>query len=135
MDGRELLRTMRQAKVVPILVLTGILSLEDEIELLSLGATVCNSSRLTCAAVLLRLMHSSRLYNGVGTYREAILYLDLWTELVINPLHRQVHLKERRYSLLGESLICCTCRPAVLDKYFHESSSTAISGMLTQSSA
>ena len=32
MDGRELLRTMRQAKVVPILVLTGILSLEDEIE-------------------------------------------------------------------------------------------------------
>ena len=36
MDGRELLRTMRQAKVVPILVLTGILSLEDEIELLSL---------------------------------------------------------------------------------------------------
>ena len=34
---------MRQAKVVPILVLTGILSLEDEIELLSLGATVCNS--------------------------------------------------------------------------------------------
>ncbi len=40
MDGRELLRTMRQAKVVPILVLTGILSLEDEIELLSLGATV-----------------------------------------------------------------------------------------------
>ena len=43
MDGRELLRTMRQAKVVPILVLTGILSLEDEIELLSLGATVCLS--------------------------------------------------------------------------------------------
>ena len=30
MDGRELLRTMRQAKAVPILALTNVLTLEDE---------------------------------------------------------------------------------------------------------
>lgn len=41
MDGRELLRTMRQAKAVPILVLTNTLSLEDEVAILSSGATVC----------------------------------------------------------------------------------------------
>lgn len=41
MDGRELIRTMRQVKVVPILVLTNALPLKDEAALLSLGATVC----------------------------------------------------------------------------------------------
>lgn len=32
MDGRELLRTMRQAKAVPILALTNVLTLEDEFD-------------------------------------------------------------------------------------------------------
>lgn len=40
MDGRELLRTMRQAKAAPILVLTDTLSPEDEVAILSSGATV-----------------------------------------------------------------------------------------------
>ncbi|MFR4560390.1 MAG: hypothetical protein ACLT5P_03660 [Flavonifractor plautii] len=31
-DGRELLRTMRQAKAVPILALTNVLTLEDEFD-------------------------------------------------------------------------------------------------------
>ena len=80
MDGRELLRTMRQAKVVPILVLTGILSLEDEIELLSLGATVCNSKPIDLRRCTAQAHALIRLY-GVGTYREAILYLDLWDRI------------------------------------------------------
>lgn len=40
MDGRELLRTMRQAKAASILVLTDTLSPEDEVAILSSGATV-----------------------------------------------------------------------------------------------
>ena len=59
MDGRELLRTMRQAKAVPILVLTDALSLEDEVAILSLGQRSVRRSQLTCAAVLLRPMISS----------------------------------------------------------------------------
>ena len=99
MDGRELLRTMRQAKVVPILVLTGILSLEDEIELLSLGATVCNSKPIDLRRCTAQAHALIRLYMESEHTEKQYYTLTFGTELVINPLHRQVHLKERAIQL------------------------------------
>ena len=99
MDGRELLRTMRQAKAVPILVLTGTLSLEDEIELLSLGATVCNSKPIDLRRCTAQAHALIRLYMESEHTEKQYYTLTFGTELVINPLHRQVHLKERAIQL------------------------------------
>ena len=99
MDGRELLRTMRQAKAVPILVLTGTLSLEDEIELLSLGATVCNSKPIDLRRCTAQAHALIRLYMESEHTEKQYYTLTFGTELVINPLHRQVHLKGRAIQL------------------------------------
>ena len=61
MDGRELLRTMRQAKAAPILVLTD---------------TLLRNQSMDCSGQC-----SHPLLYGVGTYREKILYLDLWDRI------------------------------------------------------
>ena len=98
MDGRELLRIMRQAKTVPILVLTHEL-LEKEVELLLSGATVCTQKPIglrRCAAQANALI---RLYMGSEHAEKQYYTLTFGTELVINPLHRQVYLKGRPIQL------------------------------------
>ena len=91
MDGRELLRTMRQAKAVPILVLTNTLSLEDEVAILSSGATVCAQKPIDlhrCVAQSNALI--PRLYMESEHPEKQYYTLTFGTDLIIDPLHRQV---------------------------------------------
>ena len=93
MDGRELLRTMRQAKVVPILVLTNALPLKDEADLLSLGATVCVHKPIDTCHCIAQANALIRLYMESEHPEKQYYTLTFGTDLIIDPLHRQVLLK------------------------------------------
>ena len=93
MDGRELLRTMRQAKAVPILVLTDTLSLEDEVAILSSGATVCAQKPIDLRRCTAQAHALVRLYMESEHPEKQYYTLTFGTDLIIDPLHRQVLLK------------------------------------------
>ena len=91
MDGWELLRTMRQVKAAPILVLSNGLS-ENEVDLLSSGATVCIPKPIDLRRCVAQANTLIRFYME-SKYTEKKHYtLTFGTELIINPLHRQVKL-------------------------------------------
>ena len=93
MDGQELLRTMRQAKAVPILVLTDALSLEDEVAILSSGATVCAQKPIDLHRCVAQANALIRLYMESEHPEKQYYTLTFGTDLIIDPLHRQVLLK------------------------------------------
>ena len=90
MDGRELIRTMRQAKAVPILVLTNALPLKDEADLLSLGATVCVHKPIDTRHCIAQANALIRLYMESEHPEKQYYTLTFGTDLIIDPLHRQV---------------------------------------------
>lgn len=85
MDGRELLRTMRQAKAVPILVLTNTLSLEDEVAILSSGATVCAQKPIDLHRCVAQSNALIRLYMESEHPEKQYYTLTFGTDLIIDP--------------------------------------------------
>ena len=84
MDGRELLRTMRQAKAVPILVLTNTLTLEDEVELLSSGATVCTQKPIAPRRCIAQANALIQLYMKSDHPEKEYYTLTFGTDLIID---------------------------------------------------
>ena len=87
MDGRELLRTMRQAKAVPILVLTNTLSLEDEVAILPSGATVCAQKPIDLHRCVAQSNALIRLYMESEHPEKQYYTLTFGTDLILSLIH------------------------------------------------
>ena len=89
-SGLELLRIMRAAKSIPILVLVNHLESEDKIALFQVGASAYMEKPIdvkVCAAQSAALIH---LYLDSECELKEFSPLVFGTELIINPVYRQV---------------------------------------------
>lgn len=131
MDGRELLRTMRQAKAVPILVLTDALSLEDEVAILSLGATVCTPKPIDLRRCTAQANALIRLYMESEHPEKQYYTLTFGTDLIIDPLHRQVLLKGSLLKLTRKEFNMLHFLASHPGQVLHGNSSILVSGDVT----
>ena len=89
-DGMELLQTIFQAKHVPILVITEDLNPDKGMKLLDAGATVCIRKPFALSVCSSQVNALIRLYTETEPSENGYYTLAFGTELIINPLHRQV---------------------------------------------
>lgn len=84
---------MRRTKSVPILVLTNGLSIEEEINFFSLGATVCAQKPVELRHLIAQSRALVQFYLGSEHSEKRYYTLTFGMELTIDPVHRQVVLK------------------------------------------
>lgn len=90
LDGQEIIRIMREVKRTPILVITKCLTSDEKVRLFQSGATAYIEKPVdvnVCAAQSATLIE---LYSTPENKRKTSCPLTFGTELVINPLYRQV---------------------------------------------
>ena len=92
-DSQKLPQMMRRTKTVPILVLTNGLSIEEEINFFSLGATVCAQKPVELRHFIAQSRALVQFYLGLGHSEKRCYTLTFGMELTIDPIHRQVVLK------------------------------------------
>lgn len=108
----EILRMMREIKSIPIMVLTPKLSLPEKITLYHAGANVCLEKPVNlelCIAQANSLIH---LYLDTKVTDQNVYPLIFGTELIINPIYRQVIIDGNQLVLTRKEfdLLLCLAR-------------------------
>lgn len=86
----ELIRVLRDGRLVPILALTSGVGSRDNIKFLDAGATVCMTKPLSRPEFIAQAHALVRLYMDFEHDEKRYYTLTFGTELIINPLCRQV---------------------------------------------
>lgn len=89
-NGMELLRTIRRAKNMPILVLTGFVNVDDKLTLFESGADACIERSQNVAVCVAQANALIKLYVGAGIHSGSHNLIAFGSELIISPRYRQV---------------------------------------------
>lgn len=89
-SGIELLRTIRKAKHMPILVLTDFVNTDDKLTLFEAGADACVEGTPNIAVCVAQANALINLYVGAGIHDGPHNLIAFGSELIISPRYRQV---------------------------------------------
>lgn len=108
-DILQMLKTMRQAKSTPILVLTEKLSPEERITLLEVGATACLQQPFDIAECVAQARSLMDLYTAANPVESRYHTLAFGTELIIDPTYWQVTLNGKQKELTRKEFDLLYC--------------------------
>ena len=118
MSDMELLRILRKANHMPILVLADFLSPEDKVELFHAGADACIDKPLNIEVCIAQANALTQRYMESDVEKECSDIIAFGTKLIICPRYRQVVADGKTLSLTKKSLTFFTSSPNPLSKYF-----------------
>lgn len=129
-NSMELLRTIRNTKHTPILVLTDPLNAEDIVTLFHAGADACLEKSVDIPICVAQARALIRLYFDGDNRHERHSTISFGSELIISPRYRQVMVDGKNLELTRKELICSTALPAIPGRCSAWSTCMRIFGMM-----